>query len=570
MSALTRKAGQVVRDPVLRRFLLDRALGRIENPAPFTPHCPPYLPTHQPHDSVLPIPSPTASARPQGGISVDLPGMRLDVDPADPGAVFDLDFADGETAEALHRFAWLPLTPDVSADWVFALWDAWVRRFVPADPRQGGDERAWNAYTAAERVCNILDYGQRVGWPGGWDHCAAVLAHHAPRIRAGLEYYGETATHNHLANDGRGLYRLGVALGLAAPRQTGLAILTHEAERLFRPSGILREGSSHYHLLYTRNYADCWLAARAAGLTDDAGRLEAVVTRLLAVLPHLALPGGLPLVGDISPDSPPDYLVGLLPGRQDAGGWMARLAPGDRAGLLALMATVRPVGRDVLAADGWLRLDRGPWAGMVRAEPAGWVFSPGHGHQDWGSLVLHHRDQPVLVDCGRGAYGETGHAALYRTGQVHNGVTVDGCDPYAVNRPYYTDAFRRKAGGEAAAADWTDDDARILAGGFARIGAGAWRRRIQVEDGQVVITDRIAGRGRFTVTRHFHTPLPVVIKDDHVELGGRFRLRAPGGRIIIAPARLWVAYGRDVPGWAIRVESPTRLPWDATTVIEAF
>ena len=61
----------------------------------------------------------------------------------------------------------------------------------------------------------------------------------------------------------RGLYRLGLDLGLDACADLGGLILVEEAGRIFLPSGVLREGSSHYHLLAARNYADAWLAARA-------------------------------------------------------------------------------------------------------------------------------------------------------------------------------------------------------------------------------------------------------------------------------------------------------------------
>ena len=37
-----------------------------------------------------------------------------------------------------------------------------------------------------------------------------------------------------------------------------------EAGRIFGRSGLLNEGSSHYHLLVTRNYIDAWLSAKSA------------------------------------------------------------------------------------------------------------------------------------------------------------------------------------------------------------------------------------------------------------------------------------------------------------------
>ena len=41
--------------------------------------------------------------------------------------------------------------------------------------------------------------------------------------------------------------------------------------------------------------------------TDTLGQIAG---RALSVCPLFDLPGGLPLIGDISPDCPPDYLAG--------------------------------------------------------------------------------------------------------------------------------------------------------------------------------------------------------------------------------------------------------------------
>src|SRR5690606_15729932 len=133
--------------------------------------------------------------------------------------------------------------------WLTLLWQAWAERFGRPD-----DGWAWHPYSAAERVVNILDFAQRRGLPAPADHTAALLARHAPAIAERLEYFGEHHTSNHLSNNGRGLYRLGLALGLPAATEMGMRILLAEAERIFAPSGVLREGSSHYHLLLTRNY----------------------------------------------------------------------------------------------------------------------------------------------------------------------------------------------------------------------------------------------------------------------------------------------------------------------------
>ncbi len=418
LESLTRKARQLANDRVLRRWLFQRVLGMTTGEPPFTPHHPPYL------DGLLPLEPETADNNqayaglatdpPTAPIHLELPGRTVTVDPGGEDALFRQTFSDTETLLALHRFAWLPLGKNIDPAWVQALWTAWRGQF--GKPSDGWP---WHPYTAAERVINILDYAAKAGLPSPVDETINVLAAHGPAIAERLEYFGDHHTSNHLSNNGRGLYRLGLELGLERAADMGRLILVNEAERIFSDSGILREGSSHYHLLLCRNYVDAWRAARNH---QDAGeaQLRNMAFRALAVITGLRLGGGMPLVGDISPDCPPDFLAG----------WLDEAIRQDFPDL----SQSRP-SQEALRDDGWLRADFGPWSGLWHCAPGGWSFMPGHGHQDCGGFELHYGDQPVFIDPGRGAYGDSGDAALYRSGQVHNTLLVDGNYPYPANKP---------------------------------------------------------------------------------------------------------------------------------------
>ena len=332
IEGLARKTFQLVADPTLRRWLVGRALGRHPGEPEYAPHRPPYL------DGLLPLGLEEPSARfrelpvgpPEGPIEIALPGETVRVEPGAEGRLFDRPFADAETAIAVHRFAWLPLLgPAIDAAWVGALLGAWRERF--GDSLAGA---AWHPYTAAERAINLLEFAKRHGLPGA--DAPWFLARHAPAIAGHLEYFGDHHTSNHLANDGRGLFLLGLGLGLPRAAELGGRILLAEAERILAPSGILREGSSHYHLLLARAYASAWLAARAHRRPETAP-LEAAVAKMLGVIPRLALPGGLPLIGDVSPDCPPEHLFCLLPGGDRRSGWMDILTPDERSRLATVL-----------------------------------------------------------------------------------------------------------------------------------------------------------------------------------------------------------------------------------------
>jgi len=440
-AALFRKVRQLAVDPVLRQWTVGHVLGRYPGEPPFSPHRPPYLNGFEPFVREPPETDLKGLevGRPLAEIALPLPGETVRLRPGDADDFVRQSFDDIETALAIHRFAWLPLLGDrIDPAWVQALWTAW--RTAHGEPNDGW---AWHPYTAAERAINVLRFARRHGLPGPRTDTLTVLAAHGAAIAARLEYFGDHHTSNHLANDGRGLYQLGLALRLPACADLGGRILVEEAERIFSSSGVLREGSSHYHLLLTRNYTDAWLAARKHRRSEEEA-LRATVSRTLAVASRLALPAGVPLVGDISPDCPPDFLGGLLPDGDLSSGWNGLLDPEERDALSVLIAETNPVNENDLTADGWLRVDAPPWAGLWHAPPTGWSAMPGHGHQDVGSFEVHYCDEAVFVDPGRGAYGETGEAAFYRSAAAHNSLTVDGHDPYPPNRPYYDDRFRRR------------------------------------------------------------------------------------------------------------------------------
>ena len=556
-------------DPVLRRWLVGRAAGRWPGAPAFTPHVPPYL------DGV---PALAAEAPDDGGrlgdLPVDPPAHPIDLPLAGevtrtvPGGERDLfrrRFADVETLLALHRFAWLPVMGD-GADpaWVGALWGAW--RQVHGAPDKS---RAWHPYTAAERAVNILAFARRRGLPGPKADTMAVLAAHGPAIARRLEYFGDHHTSNHLANNGRGLFLLGLELGLGAAAELGGRILIEEAGRIFHDSGVLREGSSHYHCMVTRNYVECWLAARAYG-RPEAAALEAVAGRALSAIPALTLTAGMPLIGDISPDCPPPFLDGLRGSLSR--GWTGLLAEREAAALSDLRDALGPADEDALAAAGWLRARFGPWDGLWHAAPDGWSPMPGHGHQDCGAFEVHYGSERVFVDPGRGAYGETGEPARYRSGAVHNTLLVDGHDPYPPNRPYYTDVFRRRFGPPPETAR-TDTGIELTHHGYRCLsGVGAVTRRWAFTDRGFTLHDRVEGSGSgHAIRRSLITPHGVGIDDGQVTVHGEstaWRVRFDG-ECTLRPLTCWRAYGRGTPATAIEITASASLPWEGTLAVEA-
>jgi hypothetical protein len=496
-------------------------------------------------------------ATPTGPLTLVLPGESITLTPENADTLFQRDYADTETLLAVHRFAWLPVSGHlVDSGWVDRLWRSWVTHHGNPD-----DSWAWHPYTAAERAINILDFARKFGFPGESQETRSVLAAHVNSIIGKLEYYGPHNTSNHLSNNGRGLYLIGLALGIERAVEIGARILLQEAERLFTPSGMLREGSSHYHLLLTRNYASAWLAAQRHG-RPEANALEAITARALLAAQGLGLPGGLPLIGDISPDCPPDFLNCLLPDGDIASGWGGLLSDDERERLSDLKATSDEIPLEQLASDGWQFFPAGPWSSLWHVPREGWSPMPGHGHQDMGSFELHHGPTPIFIDPGRGAYGDEGDAAYFVSAKAHNGVIIDGADPYPPNKPYYSAEFRKAVAG-CPRVKREHDGIVVSYGGFERLrGVGDMERHTVFSDREITITDQVSGTGSHRVTRRLHTSLPVRLDGDSALIDGPdgfIRLTADGP-IKIEKTKRWTAYGVSGPAAAIDITVTTILP----------
>jgi hypothetical protein len=549
LEMLSRKARQIKNDPTLRRWLIARSLGRTPPEPAYVSHRPPYLQEYE-----LPVEAPFGdwpelkSVAPTEPCDLPLPGFNLRALPNSVGALFQAEFSDTETLLALHRFAWLPILGKMANPaWVGVLWRNWAERFGAPD-----DSWAWHPYTAAERVINLLAFIEKHGVPEPRELTLKFLADHAPAIAKKLEYFGDHHTSNHLANNGRGLYILGASLSLPRARTMGGEILLNEAKRIFLPSGILREGSSHYHLLLLRNYLSVWRAARKYEL-PEADEFAQIVARLAGAMPHLLLPAGLPLIGDISPDITPAILLEQLIGAPE-------------------LANIVPADAELLRQDGWLRRDVGEWSGLWHASPEGFSHMPGHGHQDCGSFELHYAGVRLFIDPGRGSYGENGLSTLYRSGAVHNLLSVDDADPYPPNKPYYDPEFRRFVGGPPPSLTKTEDGVRLSHHGFARLnGVGEAVRQWHFAGNSLIIEDRVEGKGKHQILRRLLTPFTVKEVDGAVELSGqglRFSLKVEGLRPHIMPFSRWRAYGESAPSTAIEFVAETRLPWHGSLIVE--
>jgi hypothetical protein len=351
---------------------------------------------------------------------------------------------------------------------------------------------------------------------------------------------------------GGALYRRSLAKGDEDGAAQGLRQLLSAAEQAIAPSGITVEGSSRRQRQLASLYLAAWLAARKGGRPEQ-WRLAAIAGSLQAALRAITLPGGLPDIGAAPADEAP-----------------LDLAADDRAAAEKLVRQARLDDLELLRQDGWLRLDAGPWSGLWHCPPGGWAAHGGLGHQDVTAAELHWRGMPVVVDPGSPPPARPELDALYRSHAVHSGISLDACEPYPLDRPFYGDAFRRDIAGPKPILRSAADGVRVETEGFARFGGHRQiERHWRFTAGALRIDDQILGTGRPLIERRLVTPWRVAQDQDGVLLeqdGHRLRL-AGDHAVTLHPARRWSESGEEQPLTLILFAGRANLPWHGSILI---
>lgn len=500
---------------------------------------------------------------PKGPKKLPLAGIDIPLNGAMPQ--WTQTFADPEDTEALHRFGWvLKLMPKATneklnwASWVDAAFCDWLTRFGNK-PIVSGTPLHWESYTLAERLANLVLV-----------HVAAKttpsqitvdgIVQHVARLTNRLEYKGDL-TGNHIINNARGIYLAGVALAHEPWRDFATVILKRELPQLLTQEGFLREGSSHYQLLFTR-----WLFeidAFAALSNDRALReflrpiLDKCATACIFFL--MQSPDGtihFPLFGDISPDFTPRWLIDIL---CEANFWQnitGTTAPTPLPLHLAICALQK------FPESGWYRVQKGQHTIFARADKSSPPRHVGHHHQDLFHFVLYCNGTPVLIDSGRMDYLSPAGALPHD----HNTVLVDelGATPLTPGRfPTEYACAQNEISLEEA------NDIAILTiatNGFQRLATPcSVTRTIRVTADTIQITDAFAGSGRHTIKSflHLHPDFSPVKQSESEWLlrsaGTTYSLRIEcvhGAELVsseAAPTKVATAYGRTVTGSKLEI-----------------
>ncbi|MDA1000247.1 MAG: heparinase II/III-family protein, partial [bacterium] len=325
-------------------------------------------------------------------------------------------------------------------------------------------------------------------------------------------------------------------------RQLGKEILAYGARTLFRPSGFLRESSSHYHLLLCRSYLEAfWMAGGKADQKFWEGLKDRLVDMTRASAFFLRS-GYFPRIGDVSPDFPTAFHRGIpavgaavlaedsvsLPPPEEIG-WHSFFLPSG-----ASEEKERPPLPEIEGWEdaGYYRLVKGKWELFVYLNPDGHVPAWSHGHSDLLGFLLMYGGHPVLVDSGRATYADNPLGHYGRGASSHNTFRVDGLAPCLVHahNGYVPLMMKEYFAYPAEVRIERREDglkARLMCSGYQRIALGIRVERVfLLGEGGLRIIDEVLGSGRHLLESFFHFHPDVGVRRKGQDALG---LSLPGG-----------------------------------------
>jgi len=449
-------------------------------------------------------------------MAVKLAGVKHEISTKN---LWNINYYDKEEFLALHRFGWMLVeVSDLKVDHrvaKFIILD-WITNYC-FDNKIG-----WDSYSISERISNWIIYLNKSQL---LDDNAYKLVKYSIHLQLlhllqHLELRGQ-ATNNHLINNGRALYLGGMFLDNENFKNTGREILICCLNYMFSESGFLREGASHYQVLLARTYLEVFFYAQKKG---DKAFEKQIIVQVRAIWKATCLfleERQFPYFGDISPDFPPGFHIGvvtvgsallkeptdLLPSINQSG-WHDFLIDSDRknAGSVVL-----PKGAYYCKDAGYFRFRNESFSLYAFVNQEEYIAPWSHGHADSGHFVLYVKGVQLLASTGRVDYTNSELSLYGRSVKSHNAVQVDNREPCVVHGLNFFPELLPEGYASSIAnfgvSNKQDNTCEITIKqyGYKRIDESIHiERNILINNDEVIVTDNIFGEGDHDLKTFFY------------------------------------------------------------------
>jgi len=431
-----------------------------------------------------------------------------------------VEFEDQEVTNSLHRWNWLlnGLSEEniykLSREEGISLIRSWLRCCLSLQ-RFNND-----AYSSSERIVNASIFLLTTGDKTVPQDIQNAFQYMATQIAKNLEYYEEDMTGNHAFNNARGLLFAGIVSKLPFATELAFEIFKERLPKLVTDDGFLREGSSHYHFLFTRWVLEIVWILSSSKNKDVESIIRPYAINLVKrcwfflVKNSKTEQWSIPLIGDISPDFPPEWLLSVpwslpaldvfmpdsLPSFEGKKGW------GSLFGIDNGSGEAKIVGIETYPDSYWHRIDFNQMTFFSHAEGSSGKLRSDHRHLDLGGFILYYAGQPLLIDCGRLDYTQSDASVYGYSASSHNTLLINGLSAEVDGPSWLQEAYKRVR----VKTKLTESEDSVMFtinhDGFDRISnrTVAHERRFKLKSDMFEIEDRLLGHGTCDLGLSFH------------------------------------------------------------------
>ena len=454
--------------------------------------------------------------------SIQLAGSKLQIN---KNINWNEKLQDPEDIESLHRWNWLlHILSTRNLKNIYLLWcieqiHRWIKMHqyeILYDKRKADNQLHWKSYTIGERISNLIIFFHLTK--------AVPTSLIQNSINQQVNFllnrfeYSILGFGNHLFNNARAIYLAGVIFNCSSWKNFAETVIKRDFKKLITVDGFLREGSSHYQYLFSRWVLEVLYFAYLAGDLPIINFFKPIVYQLLrnCLFFRVISKDGrntIPLFGDISPDFSPKWLENIVENPITS---LEKVPSLHESSWNRLWTHLRkPLVRDddfkspdyqsagifAYPESGWYRFNVHGYTLFIRGERDYIPSHSSHYHQDAGHFCLYYRGMPVLVDGGRLNYMDT----FGISPAAHNSIMLDGFG-LVHSRPHRYPLNYSNCENQITY-QMEESDLRVVfeSDGFARLRKGIlWKRQLCLGLREFRITDRLEGKGNFTLRTWFH------------------------------------------------------------------
>jgi hypothetical protein len=337
------------------------------------------------------------------------------------------DFTDEEFINSMHRCYWFFYDYNNFDKIVISDLNNLIKAWIFENPYQN-NEVAWHPYTSSERVmsycvsfllkesfCNLKDSILN-------DYVIRSLFNNTiiNNLKS-LEYYPSGIPYNHVVNDLRGVLASAILLDDDKLKMETFNQLIFELNLILDDDGLLREGSSHYHLIITRWILEMEFFLSESGEIELVSVLKAYTSRMLGGVIFFTSglsKNGIPLFGDISPDLDPEWILRYF-------NELLNIQSGSKTYATILKSRLDIVPHisnesDILSLSNYTRISKGDWIVFIKHQFSRGEFFPNHSHDDNFNVIVYFRGERLIIDPGRDSYILPPNKSVFCSSDSHN------------------------------------------------------------------------------------------------------------------------------------------------------